>query len=668
MGSGIQRSRKAFLRTAIFAPFLAACVVVAIDNTRPMLWLENGSYDARVRWSADPHKADHNIVVIDVDEASFNGLKDNLGRWPWSRRVWSAFLYHLAQGRPRAVVFDSIFGGAENDEVDREFATRVRAAGNVILAYSLSGEVEMTFSENDVNAGRFQVLEPYSQPGRPDAVGESYSPTATAYNVPLPSLAKAAAGLGCVTSVPDRDGINRRMALQFLLNGRVLPSLSVSAAQLASGSSSVFVRRGRYAVAGSRDLPVDATGKLVILWHGGSNTYERIPAWKVIASIYPKQFPENRVYYPPSYFDNKIVLIAASAAGSMEERPTPFSEVAPGFVTHAAAIDNLLHEDGVKVAPRWLNVLTICCFALVGFLAVISIASQWLAAIAAGAFGLLYWFAAMIGLARFHVWLPVVGPVAALLVSFSLASLVHFATTGRELRRTRGTLDRYVSPALVNYVLDNLDNINLNGERRELTIFFSDVRNFTTLTESSEPMQLINLLDEYLQAMTDVVFKYDGVVDKFIGDGILAYWGAFTPGKNHALLAAQAALEMLSRLEQLNAQWKTQGRPTLRIGIGINTGEVVFGNVGRGKKIEFTVIGDAVNLASRLEGVNKEFGTSIIISEFTLAHLDGLADVISLGRVKVKGKTVETAIYELKRIRQQAPAAPRESKALAGPM
>jgi adenylate cyclase len=340
--------------------------------------------------------------------------------------------------------------------------------------------------------------------------------------------------------------------------------------------------------------------------------------------------------------------------------------VAPGFITHAAAIDNLLHNEGVQIVPSWVNLVLITLFAVAGSAAVALLPSAWLGALAIGAYGLVYWGISSMALARYHLWLPVIAPAAALLLSFALALLARFATTGRELRRTRNTLDRYISPALVNYVLDNLDNINLEGERRELTIFFSDIRNFTTLTEGSDPMQLINLLDEYLQAMTEVIFKYDGIVDKFIGDGILAYWGAFTPGKNHAHLAAQAALEMLERLEQLNAQWKPQGRPTLRIGIGINTGDVVFGNVGRGRKIEFTVIGDAVNLASRLEGVNKEFGTSVIISEFTLRHLGSTADVRSLGNVKVKGKTVETAIYELKGLNPSVTSAAPETEALAG--
>jgi adenylate cyclase len=180
------------------------------------------------------------------------------------------------------------------------------------------------------------------------------------------------------------------------------------------------------------------------------------------------------------------------------------------------------------------------------------------------------------------------------------------------------------------------------------------VRNFTTLTERSDPAELIQLLNEYLAEMTDVIFKHDGVVDKFIGDGILAYWGAFTPGKNHALLAARASLEMLVRLERLNQRWAAQGRNTIAIGIGLNTGEVIFGNVGSGKKIEFTVIGDPVNLASRLEGLNKEYKTSIIISDTTLARLGDAAQTRPLGSVKVKGKTIETPIFELQSLAEAA--------------
>jgi adenylate cyclase len=246
-----------------------------------------------------------------------------------------------------------------------------------------------------------------------------------------------------------------------------------------------------------------------------------------------------------------------------------------------------------------------------------------------------------------HLALPLAAPELALVLSFGSATAARYITTGRQLRQTRGMLDRYMSPQLVEYVIANIGDLRLNGDKRELTILVSDVRNFTTMTEQSDPMDLIALLDEYFAAMTEIIFRHNGIVDKFIGDGILAYWGAFTPAVNHAAEAARAAVEMLERVAQLNRDWAAQDRQTIAIGVGVNTGPAIFGNIGRGKKIEFTVIGDAVNLAARLEGLNKEFHTSIIISEFTRQRIAGLAKTRPLGGYKVKGKTVETAVYEL---------------------
>jgi len=244
-----------------------------------------------------------------------------------------------------------------------------------------------------------------------------------------------------------------------------------------------------------------------------------------------------------------------------------------------------------------------------------------------------------------HFVLPLVAPCITIAASYSGASTARYVTTGRELRQTRGVLERYVAPQLVKYVMSNSGA--MNGDKRELTILISDVRNFTTMTEKSDPMELIALLDDYLAAMTEIIFKYNGIVDKFIGDGILAYWGAFTPDHNHAEEAAKAALEMIEKVKELNEHWAKQGKGPIAIGIGVNTGTVIFGNIGRGKKIEFTVIGDPVNLAARLESLNKEFHTSIIVSEATRNRLGKEAQVRPLGGVKVKGKTVETTVYEL---------------------
>jgi adenylate cyclase len=249
------------------------------------------------------------------------------------------------------------------------------------------------------------------------------------------------------------------------------------------------------------------------------------------------------------------------------------------------------------------------------------------------------------------VWVPFVPPAAALALTYLSVSTLRYATTGRELRQTRSTLGRYMSPQLVEHVLETAEP---GGQKGDLSIMFSDVRNFTTLSEKSDPGELVELLNEYLEAMTEIVFKYEGVVDKFIGDGILAYWGAFTAKDKHAENACRAALEMLVKVEELNVGWRAQGKNGIAIGIGVNSGEVIFGNVGRGKKVEFTVIGDPVNLAARLESLNKDFSTNVVISEFTVARLGKLAKVRPLGGVKVKGKTVETAVFELLGVEEES--------------
>jgi adenylate cyclase len=458
-----------------------------------------------------------------------------------------------------------------------------------------------------------------------------------------------------VNAVPDPDGTIRRVPLQFLYGGRTFGALSVRTFDVASkhgkGGFEWLGPKSRvgsnYAVRNELRIPVDDEGRMLLLWKGDSFAYLRIPLWQVICSIYPDQCPADVKRFPPEFFHDKIVLLGASASGGSDSHTTPFAEAAPGIVVHAAAIDNLLHGEAMRPTPKWLLVLAIVVLVAAGAALAYRIASVVTGSAVVLALLVLYGLAATLVVGHWHLWMPAVAPSVGLILCYFSSAGIRYATTGRELRRTRGVLDRYVAPQLVHYVLENLETIHLGGDKRELTILVSDVRNFTTMTEKSEPMALISLLDDYLTAMTEIIFKYNGIVDKFIGDGILAYWGAFTPDSNHALDAAKAALEMIERVRELNVQFEAQGKDPIAIGIGVNTGTVIFGNVGKGKKIEFTVIGDAVNLTARLESLNKEHGTSIIISEATRQRLGDVAQTKPLGGVKVKGKTVETTVYQL---------------------
>jgi len=652
--------QRAFWRGVLVSILVAIAASLGLTRTRVGEWLESGAYDARMRLAANPTKADPRIVIIDIDNASLAALQDKIGRWPWTRRVWSVVIHHVSEGQPRAIALDMILAGRENDAVDAELAGELKKSGKVVLGFAFVS----TAIERESGAGESQPrIEPQGQT-IDAAIGPTYPDSAWIPHAPLETLSAAAAGVGSVNSTADLDAAIRREPIQFVYRGQGYPSLAGRTVEVATPGQR-WTWHGRTGLLdsnrierGSVSLPLDGQGRIQLLYHGNSlETYKRIPIWEVICSTNPGQCPNAEHSYPPEYFRDKIVFIAASAAGSYEARPTPFDAQAPGVIAHAAAVDNLLNGEAMRdVRFVWVAVLVVG-FSLAGGLMVpvlqgMSKSGPILLALLA-----VYIASGYVAFRNAHAVLPVIGPAVALALSYSGASVARHVTTGRQLRRTRGVLDRYVAPQLVNYVMTNLDNIQLAGDKRELTILISDVRNFTTMTEKSDPMELIALLNDYLSAMTEIIFKYNGIVDKFIGDGILAYWGAFTPEQNHAAQASQAALEMLDKLKELNQRWAGQGKGPIAIGVGINTGCAIFGNIGRGKKMEFTVIGDAVNLAARLESLNKEFGTHILISEATRARLGEEARVRSLGGVKVKGKTVETQVFELQGYRDQGAAA-----------
>ncbi|MGA2536478.1 MAG: adenylate/guanylate cyclase domain-containing protein [Terracidiphilus sp.] len=635
-----RKARREFLAGLFAAVTFSAAGMLMVAHTAAGHWLESGTLDARARFAANPAQADKQIVLIDADNASLESLQEKLGRWPWTRRVWTEVIRYVDKGNPRAIAVDAIFSGAESEAVDTEFAQVLASQHNVILGFTFV-PTEIEQPSDDAKRG---ALTRYKADNTGPATfidKAKFQP-----NPPETVLATAAAGLGALNALPDPDGTIRRVALQYRFDDHTFDSLATRTVQQARSQSLAWPDIANADSAGHR-VPVDGDGRMLLLWHGGSFVYPRLPIWQVICSIYPDQCPPEVIHFPPEYFRDKIVLIGASATASYDAHPTPFATAAPGFLAHATAIDNLVHGEAIRESPTWLlNLLTILLAALGGatlyFLRTLLRATI-LLAISLTIYVVLCFFI----YSHWHFAEPIVAPGLAMVLSFGATTAARFITTGRQLRQTRGMLDRYMSPQLVEHVMSTVDDLGLSGDKRELTILVSDVRNFTTMTESTEPKQLIALLDDYFAAMVEIIFRHNGIVDKFIGDGILAYWGAFTPEINHAAEAAQAALEMLVRVEELNKQWASEGKPAIAIGIGVNTGSVIFGNIGRGKKIEFTVIGDAVNLAARLEGLNKDQNTSIIVSESTQQRISAQAITRPLGGVKVKGRTTETAVHEL---------------------
>jgi adenylate cyclase len=645
--------QREFLVGVCIAVAVAAIAMLVLARAPAGVWLENGTLDQRARLGAKPAQADPRIVIIDIDNASLDALEGKLGRWPWTRRVWTEVIRYVNRGQPKAIAVDAIFGGAESDAVDQEFSAVMRQGGDTVLGFTFV-PTEMEESGGDANR-KLATLAGHRAAADANGGAAFGAPIDAKHyfpNLPETVLAEGAAGLGALNALPDGDGVMRSAGVEMSYGGHAYDSLASRTVQQALGAPIAWdgnggLLGGHYAVAAGRRIPVGGDGRMLLAWRGGSNVYPRLPIWQVICSIYPTQCPPDVQHYPPSYFTGKIVLIGASATASYDVHPTPFANAAPGVVVHATAVDDLLNGVAIRITPFWLLAVLIVLMAAAGGAALYFLRHLTRSIVVVVAVEFVYAALCLIAYEDLHLALPVAAPGLALLISFGAATAARYVTTGRQLRQTRGMLDRYMSPQLVEYVMANIGDLRLSGDKRELTILVSDVRNFTTMTERSEPLELIALLDEYFAAMTEIIFRHNGIVDKFIGDGILAYWGAFTPQVNHAAEAAQAAVEMLDRVKELNKAWTAQGRQTIAIGVGVNTGTVIFGNIGKGKKIEFTVIGDAVNLAARLEGLNKEFGTSIIVSEFTQQRIAGLARTRPLGGYRVKGKTVETTVFAL---------------------
>jgi adenylate cyclase len=364
-----------------------------------------------------------------------------------------------------------------------------------------------------------------------------------------------------------------------------------------------------------------------------------------------RSYAERREGRPPllapELFRDKIVFIAGTAAGTYDLRVTPLSAFTPGVLVHMTATDNLLHGGSLRVPPAAVFPATIVVLAVATSLTFVLL-SRWavklgiIAAVAAGYYGI-----AVHAFTAHRLWLHLAWPEAAVALAYAGTATIEYFTEGRRRRQLRVVFDRYMGADVVEEITRNPDRVRLGGERRELTVFFSDVAGFTTLSEKLAPEALVELVNEYLAEMTAVIFHYRGNVNKYLGDGIMALFGAPLDDREHARLACFAALQSQEVLQRLRDRWREAGRPELHARIGINTGALVVGNVGSSVRMEYTVMGDSANLASRLEGANKFYGTRILLGPRTYESARAFIEAREVDLLRVKGKYEPVQVYEL---------------------
>lgn len=573
-----------------------------------------------------------NIVIAAIDEASLK----KFGRWPWSRDKIAKLIDKISEYGAAIIALDILF--SEPEKNDPLLAKSISKAGNVILPVVFLFERSTLPKNTEIISSAFSILNPERFKNYPPISSKSIL-------IPTNILSQEAADFGHINLFPDPDGTIRWEVLFINYYGYMIPSLALKTAAMYLGipKERLLIDATKGIYLGKKYIPTDPWGRFLIPYYGGNEIFKYIS----IADIL-----ENKV--KKEELEEKIVLIGATAVGIYDLRVTPMSSALPGVERHANVIASLI--DGKTILPVnkyivWLLIL------ILGFL------STFLYQKLKAGYSLIILIVLITSsfMSSFYLfikgfWLSVIYISACLLTQFITIVTFRYAHSEMEAKRIRKIFSNYVTERVVNELVKNPSMVKLGGERREITVLFSDIRGFTALSEKFPPEKVVELLNEYFSVMTEIIFKWEGTLDKFIGDAIMVFWGAPLPQNDHAEKALNCAIEMIYKLRNLCNKWIEEGKPQLKIGIGINTGEVLVGNIGaEGKKMDYTVIGDSVNLASRLEGLNKEFNSEIIISEFTFEKLKekinvgyfNLAHIKELGYVSVKGKEKPVKIFEV---------------------
>ncbi len=630
------------------------------------------------------------VVMAVLDEKS---LKSE-GRWPWPRSKIAKLIDALSRDGAKVIGFDIIFAepdenssmhfiaqveeklkhyGVEDEGVmgfikeskantdhDLALAEAIkRSKAKVVLGYFFHmsrAELDYELADKDrddqlrrISGSRYPVVFLANKDSAIDPFIHAYAPQAN-----LALLAGATDASGYFNMIPDKDGVIRSMPLAIQCGKDIYSPLSIQSVWNYLGKPPLVVQVANYGIEsirmGNLVIPTDENGHMLINYLGPEKTF---PDYSITDILQGK--------VPRGAFKDKIVLVGATAIGLYDMRNTPFATVYPGIEVHATVIDNIL-ENAFIHKPKWTKIfdaLAVVLFALLMGILIPRLSAVKGVILTSGLF-VLYVFVTQWLFTHALLWVNMVYPLLGLALTYTSLTIYRYLTEERERKKIRSAFSHYVSSSVVNEVLKNPDKLKLGGDMKELTVLFSDIRGFTTISESLSPEEVHHLMNEYLTAMTNLVFKHGGTLDKYMGDALMAIYGAPIDQADHAQKACDTALEMMQELKALNAQWVKQGKPLLDIGIGINTGMMMVGNMGSEQRFEYTVLGDAVNLGSRLEGANKNYLTHILISEFTYEKVKDDFLCMEIDSVRVKGKSKPVRIYQLMG-RKDAPAQQTET-------
>jgi len=604
------------------------------------------------------------VKMIDLDDETL----ERLGQWPWPRTLMAELVAHLANAGTAAIAFDIVFA-----EPDRTSPANILSVWPPSpLLEELRGKVDQLpdhdaifadiVGQANVAAGFVLTSEandktPLSKAGIAFAGDnpKSYIPAYAGAVLNLPAIDQAAAGLGTFTLLPETDAIIRRVPLMFRRGETIFPSLSAEALRIAQGATTFIVKSSgasgetafgehtgiNHIKIGRYKVPTDSIGRMWL--HFTDIVPERsVAAWKLFAGD-----------FDASSLEGNIVVIGTSAAGLRDARATPLDPAMPGGLAHVQALEQILLGYFLEL-PDWAfgaEILYIAVLGVVLSFLINTLGALWSAAVALLGIGGAVFFSWTM-FVDFRLLIDPVYPATVVLLVYITGSLISYLRTEVEKRQVRGAFAQYLSPALVEQLADEPDRLVLGGEMKDMTLLFADIRGFTTISEQfkRDPTGLTKLINRFLTPMTDMILARNGTIDKYMGDCIMAFWNAPLDDPDHVSHACDSALAMFSALESLNADIKAEREAEgelflpINIGIGLNSGEACVGNMGSEQRFDYSVLGDTVNLAARLEGQSKNYGVGIVIGDLTSQGAPDYA-TLEMDYIAVKGKSEGVRIY-----------------------
>lgn len=604
---------------------------------------ESRFYDYRMRNQLDPAKKSTEITLVNIDDKSL----ESIGVWPLPRTIHAQMIDKLRIYGAKVVALDILYpekapvcGIESPDKVLADaFRKFQKAGGRAFLAYTTATSMEDTFKETPIEMLNDTVLTQSSSDVNlhPYLIGR--------FTYPIQELIDSEVGLGSIASNDDADGIFRRYLLILNVDTIYYGSLGFNAWEAYTGEKhniKIFSRGTAALELGGKRLEISSRAETKLRYLGGIDNFGNVSLVDLLNA--DPNDPKMK-----AALDGKMVFVGSTALGAHDLRSSPIDSKMPGVLTHMNMAHMLLNNYFYQPEDESVQFsLIILLVGMILFLIVQRLGSA--------LYDLLITVAILtaVYLADYYYFLPAGYELKlfycffCFIASYSWNTFFKFSETAKEKKQIKGTFARYVAPTIVDEMLKDPDKLHVGGFKRDITCLFSDVRDFTSISEGLSATELAHSLNIYMGKMTDIVFETKGTLDKYIGDAIVAFWGAPLEIGNHAQYAVEGAIRMMNLLPEINAKFRELGRPEFNVGIGLNSGECNVGNMGSERIFSYTALGDNMNLGARLEGLCKYYGAHILISEYTLERLDTThVKYRPIDKAIVKGKTTPVAIFEV---------------------